>query len=213
MQVREVGIRGYAAAILACLAIVAATSRGLAAPRDDADWPCQQRLMPTIGAGSLWTGPALDSAGDWTAEPRVAELVARISPRNVSAEDGVAAIGAFAESLGSDQEKQRLLTLAFAGLLAETNQERGDLIARLKDLGRRQHELADIASHAAEELRSVPADATGENAAKRADLQQRFTFVTQAFENTQHTMRYACEAPVRLEARLGRYAQAIQSRL
>ncbi len=213
MQIREVGIRRHALAVLACLVIVAATSRGLAAPQGDTDWPCQQRLMPTIGAGSLWTGPALDSAGDWTAEPRVAALVAEISPRNVPADDGVAAIGAFAESLGSGEDKQHLLTLAFAGLLAETNQERGDLIARLEDLGRRQHKLADIASHAAEELRRVPADATGEDAAKRTDLQQRLTFVTQAFENTQRTMRYACEAPTRLEARLGRYAQAIQSRL
>jgi hypothetical protein len=143
----------------------------------------------------------------------VAELVAQIAPRNVSAENGVAAISAFAESL-TPQDKRRLLTLAFSGLLAETNQERSDLIARLKDLGHRQHELADIASHASEELRGLPAaGAAGDDAAKRADLEQRVAFVTQAFENTQRTMRYACEAPVRLEARLGRYAQAIQSRL
>jgi hypothetical protein len=211
MQAREVVLR-CVAAILACLAATAA-SPALAAPRDDADWPCQQRLMPTLGAGSLWTGPPLDSAGDWTAEPRVAELVTQIAPRNVSAENGVAAISAFAESL-APQDKRRLLTLAFAGVLAETNQERSDLIARLKDLGHRQHELADIASHASEELRSLPAaGAAGDDAAKRADLEQRVAFVTQAFENTQRTMRYACEAPVRLEARLGRYAQAIQSRL
>lgn len=201
----------YAAAILACLTMAA--SPALAAPRDDADWPCQQRLMPTLGAGSLWTGPALDSAGDWTAEPRVAELVAQIAPRNISAENGVAAISAFADSLAAG-DKRRLLTLTFAGVLAETNQERSDLIARLKDLGRRQHELADIASRASEELRSLPAaGAAGDDAAKRVDLEQRVVFVTQAFENTQRTMRYACEAPVRLEARLGRYAQAIQSRL
>jgi len=213
MQAREVGMRRYAAAILTCLVAATVATPGIAAPRDDADWPCQQRLMPTLGAGSLWTGPTLDSAGDWTAEPRVAELVAQIAPRGVSTEDGVAAISAFAETLAAP-EKQRLLTLAFAGLLAETNQERGDLIARLKDLGRRQHELADIASHASEELRSLPAaGAAGDDAAKRSDLEQRVTFVTQAFENTQRTMRYACEAPVRLEARLGRYAQAIRSHL
>lgn len=105
------------------------------------------------------------------------------------------------------------MTLVFAGLLDETNRERGDIIARLKALGRRQHELADIASKAGEALRNIPADATGDAAAQRTDLEQRFTFVTQAFENTQRTMRYACEVPVRLEARLGRYAQALKDRL
>jgi hypothetical protein len=105
------------------------------------------------------------------------------------------------------------MTLVFAGLLDETNRERTEIIARLKDLGRRQHELADIASRAGEALRGIPADATGDDAARRTDLEQRFAFVTQAFENTQRTMRYACEAPVRLEARLGRYAQAVKSRL
>jgi len=166
--------------------------------------------MPTLGAGTLWSGPPLDSAGDWQVEPRIAELVARIAPRNVSAETGGAAITELLRGITAPEEKQRLSTLLFSGLLAEANRERGELIARLKVLGHRQHELADIASRASEEMNAIPADATGDAAAKRADLQQRFTFVTQAFESTQRTMRYACEAPARLEARLGRYAQAIR---
>jgi hypothetical protein len=179
----------------------------------DPDWPCQQRLMPTLGGGALWSGPPLDRVGDWRSEAAVAELVGRIAPRNVSTEAGVAAIGAFADQLPAAADKRRLMTLVFAGLLDETNRERGEIIARLKALGRRQHELADIASRAGEALREIPVDATGDAAAQRSDLEQRFTFVTQAFENTQRTMRYACEAPVRLEARLGRYAQAVKDRL
>jgi hypothetical protein len=193
-----------------CVAALVAGA-ALAAPRgEDADWPCQQRLMPTLGAATLWSGPPLDSVGDWQAEPRIAELVARIAPRNVSAETGGAAITEFLRSVAAPEERKRLSTLLFSGLLAEANRERGELIARLKVLGHRQHELAAIASHAAEELNAIPVDATGDEAARRTDLQQRFTFVTQAFESTQRTMRYACEAPGRIEARLGRYAQAIQ---
>jgi hypothetical protein len=196
------------------LALADAACFAAPAPRrgGGADWPCQQRLMPVIGSGALWSGPPLDSAGDWHGEPTVAELVGRIAPRNVSTEAGVAAIGTFADELPA-ADRPRLMTLVFAGLLDETNRERTEIIARLKDLGHRQHELADIASRAGEALRGIPADATGDDAARRTDLEQRFAFVTQAFENTQRTMRYACEAPVRLEARLGRYAQAVKSRL
>jgi len=197
------------------LALADAACFAAPAPRrgGDADWPCQQRLMPVIGSGALWSGPPLDSVGDWRGEPTVAGLVGRIAPRNVSTEAGVAAIGTFADELPPAADRPRLMTLVFAGLLDETNRERTEIIARLKDLGRRQHELADIASRAGEALRGIPADATGDDAARRTDLEQRFAFVTQAFENTQRTMRYACEAPVRLEARLGRYAQAVKSRL
>ena len=204
--------RGAAAAVLVLIGILAVPALA-APPPTDPDWPCQQRLVPELGAGAFWTGPPLDGAGDWKAEPRVSELVDRLSPRTVAAEDGVVAIGAFADAIAADPDRKRLLTLLFAGLLAETNQERSDVITRLKELGKRQHDLADIASHASEELQHIPADATGDAAAKRTDLEQRFQFVTQAFQNTQRTMRYACEAPTRLEARLGRYAQAIQSRL
>jgi hypothetical protein len=197
------------------LVVAGATCSAAPPPRagQDPDWPCQQRLMPTLGGGALWSGPPLDSVGDWHGEPAIAELVGRITPRSVSAEAGVAAIAAFAEQLPPSADRQRLMTLLFAGLLDETNSERSEIIARLKELGRRQHELADIASRAAEELRRIPADATGDDAARRTDLEQRSVFVTQAFENTQRTMRYACEAPVRLEARLGRYAQAVKDRL
>jgi hypothetical protein len=207
--------RPLGAVLLAGLLVLAdAACFAAPAPRrgGDADWPCQQRLMPVIGSGALWSGPPLDSAGDWHGEPTVAELVGRIAPRNVSTEAGVAAIGTFADELPA-ADRPRLMTLVFAGLLDETNRERTEIIARLKDLGHRQHELADIASRAGEALRGIPADATGDDAARRTDLEQRFAFVTQAFENTQRTMRYACEAPVRLEARLGRYAQAVKSRL
>jgi hypothetical protein len=161
----------------------------------------------------VWSGPPLDSVGDWRSDERVAALVQRIAPRRVGAEEGEAAIAAFADGIGTGEDRARLLTLAFAGLLQETNSARAALIARLKDLGRRQRELADIASRAAEELGTIPADATGEQAARRADLEQRFAFVTRAFEGGRQTIRYACDAPVQLEARLGRYARALQSRL
>jgi hypothetical protein len=181
---------------------------------EDRDWPCVQRLVPSLGASSFWSGPSVAAAGDWRQDPAVAALVERITPRHVAVADGEAAIAAFAKSPDRvEPDKATALTRAFAGLLELTNQERSQLIARIKDLGARQRDLANIASHAHEELSAIPVGATGEAAAKRSDLEQRFLFVTQAFESAQRTMRYACDSPVQLEARLGRYARALQSGL
>jgi hypothetical protein len=201
--------------VLTLLVLFAATLPASAAMRRgaDPDWPCAQRLVPALSAATFWSGPDPTGAGDWTREPRVSELVRRITPRRVTAEAGEQAIAAFAEAIGSGEDRANLLTLAFAGLLEETNRERSALIERLKALGHRQNELADLASKATEELGRIPENAVGDEATRRQDLQQRFTFVTRAYEGGRQTLRYACDAPVQLEARLGRYARSLQSHL
>jgi hypothetical protein len=77
-------------------------------------------------------------------------------------------------------------------------------------MGRRQRELAELAARLSGEFASTPPEATGEAAAKRADLQQRHDFTTRNFDEVQRTIRYACEIPVQLDARLGVWARALQ---
>jgi hypothetical protein len=180
------------------------TWAGAAAP--DADWPCQQRLVPTLSAATMWNGPA--GTGDWRAEPRVAGLVDRIAPRAVSAEEGAAAIAAFVEPL-SKGRRRRLVPLVFTGLFEETNRQRSELIARIKDLGERQRKLAALV---ADVTRQLDAAAPG-GGAPQVELEQRATYLTRSFEGGQRTMRYACEAPSELESRLGTWARALEAAL
>ena len=177
-------------------------------PGTDPDWPCQQRLVLHLGAAAYWSGPSLDTAGDWEGDPDVASLVRRLSPRRVSPEEGLSDIRIFVGSL-SDDRAQRL-ALAFRGLLEETDRQRASLIERLKQIGRRQRELADLAVRLGTELNSIPPDVTGNAAAKRLDLQQRYDFTARNFEEIQRTIQYACQAPVDLDARLGAWARALQ---
>ena len=196
-------------ALRAVVGVLAIALIAAAAPHaDDPDWPCQQRLVPKLTAAAYWNGP-LDVQGDWQADPEVAALVRKLAPRRVTVEEGLSAIAGFAKTLSGDRAHQ--LTLVFRGLLEETDRERADLIDRLKQIGRRQRQLAELAAELAGELDSIPRDATGEAAAKRTDLQQRHDFTARNFEEVQRTIRYACEAPVRLDARLGAWTRALQS--
>ena len=189
---------------------VAALEAHSAPPRaEDPDWPCQQRLVPELSAAAYWKGPKLEGLGDWHAAPQVAELVGRIAPRKVSAQEGLSEIAAFAQGLSED--RPRRLALALQGLLEETNRERAAVIAQLKQIGRRQRELAGLADRLAAELNQIPLDAAGDSAAKRVDLQQRRDFTVRNFEEIQRTIRYACEIPVELDARLGGWARALQT--
>jgi hypothetical protein len=180
-----------------------------AAPRaEDPDWPCQQRLVPKLTAAAYWNEP-LDMQQDWQADPEVVDLVHRLAPRRVTTEEGLAEIAAFAKTASGDRSDR--LALAFRGLLEETDRERADLIERLKQIGRRQRELAELVARLAEELRSIPRDAGGAAADRRVDLQQRHDFTTRNFEEVERTIRYACETPVGLDARLGAWARALQT--
>jgi len=197
---------------LACRVLFGALAVALiaaASPRsEDADWPCRQRLVSKLTPAAYWNGP-LDVQGDWPADPEVAGLVHRLAPRRVTTEDGLAAITNFAKTASADRPHR--LALVFRGLLEETDRERADLIERLKQIGRRQRELAELAARLASELDATPAAATGEAAAARTDLRERHDFTMRNFEETQRTIRYACDAPVALEARLGAWARALQS--
>jgi hypothetical protein len=175
---------------------------------DSPDWPCQQRLVPQLAAAAYWNEPSLDSLGDWHVDPKVADLVRRLAPRRVSTQEGLSEIAAWRRTLSGNSTQR--LALAFLGLLEETNRERAGLIEQLKQIGRRQRELADLVAKLAAELNSIPPDATGEAALKRVDLQQRHDFTLRNFEEIQSTVLYACETPVELEARLGAWARALQ---
>jgi hypothetical protein len=191
------------------LALTAAVRAQSTPPRyEDPDWPCQQQLVPKLAAASYWSEPLADSLGDWHADAEIADLVRRLSPRSVSTGEGLSQISVFERTLTGD--RQRRLVLAFRGLLEETDRERTALIEKLKNIGRRQRELADLVGLLAADLRSIPPDATGEAAANRLDLQQRHDFTARNFDEIQRTVRYACETPVELDARLGAWARALQ---
>ena len=191
------------------LVLAAALDAGAAPPRaEEPDWPCQQRLVPRLTAAAYWSGPALEGLGDWRADPSVADLVRRLAPRRVSTQEGLSEIAAFVRTVSN--HRPRRLALAFLGLLEETDRQRAGLIEELKEIGRRQHELADLVARLASELNAIPPDAPGEAAAKRIDLQQRHDFTARNFEEIQRTIRYACETPVQLDARLGVWARALQ---
>jgi hypothetical protein len=190
------------------LALVAAENARSAPPRaEDPDWPCQQRLVPMLTAAAYWSGPALEDV-DWRADPEITDLVRRLAPRRVSTQEGLSEIAAFVRKVSTDHSRR--LALVFRGLVEETDRERAGLIEELKEIGRRQHELANLAARLATELNAIPPDARGEAAAKRTDLQQRHDFTARNFEEIQRTIRYACETPVELDARLGAWARALQ---
>ena len=204
MMARE-RARALRSAVLAAVSVLlAAAGPSLGA---DPDWPCVQRFVPRVVAAALWPGPPPE--GEWRAAEGVAALVGRVSPRAVPEEEGVAAIESFTAPL-DPASRRRLLPLAFAGVLEETNRQRDTLVEQIRRFARRQRDLAEGVRRLESELRATPAEV---EPAARTELEQRHAFAAKSFTDAERTMRYACEAPVRLEGRLGAYARALISAL
>ena len=189
------------------LAVLALLVGAAGPPPADPDWPCRQRLVPSLASALFWTGPA--AVSDWRSDARVAALVGRVAPRAVAQEDGVAQLKAFAEALPAG-ERASVLPLVFAGLMDETNAQRGQIIERLRDVTRRQRDLAATETRVTAELRALPADAP---AAQRDEINTRRAFLIRNYEEVGRTIRYACEVPVQLEGRIGVYAQTLEAAL
>ncbi|MBV9118658.1 MAG: hypothetical protein JOY63_14985 [Acetobacteraceae bacterium] len=193
------GVLPVAAGALSLLLVAAAPAR-------NPDWPCAQRLVPVLSFGQFWAGPA--PAADWRSDPQIAELVRAVAPRSVALDTAVAKLRAFSDAL-PETERPAKLPMTFAGLVDETSQQREEIIDRIKSLGRRQRDVEGVVAKLNTELAEQPdADAAG-----RADATRQRDLVIRMFQDTQRTLRYACEIPTALEARLGRFAEALQAAL
>jgi hypothetical protein len=167
------------------------------------DWPCVQREVPQISPGMVWAAGPVD-AGDqsWSSDPLVAPKVAEISSRRKSTEEAVAEIDAFAASLKDD--RTRVLTALFVGVLQRVNYERSQIIAGIKRYARKQGALADAIKDKSKERATLAAkpSRTPEEEKKLADLDEQLTWDDRIYQERRESLRYVCDTPVLLEQRM-----------
>jgi hypothetical protein len=185
-----------------------------AADPADPDWPCIQRKVPSLSAGMMWAGPAVDETdSSWKDAEDVAGLVAAVAPRRVPLEDAYAAIDRFAADLGAD--KDRRLTLAFTGLLQTINAERNEIMTGIVRYARKQAALAEQVKARTHELNTLrQKDAPSDTERARMDeLEEQLVWNTRVFDERNRSLRYVCESPVLLEQRLFALARQLMSHL
>lgn len=200
-------IVGLAAA--AALALAAAGLPAVAAG-EDPDWPCVQRLVPTISAGMVWAGPPLDGLPDWHTDPEVAKLAGELADRRLAPADAEARVEDFAETL-QDADRSRKLSMLFAAVLETVNADRSSVINGIKSYARRQKALASKIEATLAELDALPRDGSPEQQARRAELTEQNTWDTRIYEERERSLAYLCETPVLLEQRVFAIARAIQN--
>ncbi len=179
---------------------------------EDPDWPCIQRLVPTVSAAAMWAGPPFEEeASGWQKDAEVKELAIKIASRRTPLEDAKTAIETFTGGLGA--EKDRRLTLLFDGALTTINRERASIIGGIKRYAKRQRGLAVKIEREFAELNELPQDGTPEQQARRRSLEEQQLWDTRIHQEREWSLTYICEQPVLLEQRLFSLAREIMTYL
>lgn len=171
------------------------------------DWPCIQRRVVELSAAQMWAGPPVDSmAGQWRDDPDVAPLARTLASRRTNLDTASAAIEQFAKAAGP--EKDRKLSLLFAGAFELINTERRRLINGIERYARKQKILADQITASSRILRE-----NNKPAAERTTLEQKLQWDTRIYDDRNQALTYVCESPVLLEQRAFALAQEISRHL
>lgn len=198
---------GLIAFLLMCLNTAMAASPHFVDP----DWPCQQVKVDTLSVASFWTGPAIDPAKtDWRQDAAVSTLVAAITQRKLPLDLAAARIVTFAKT--ADNQKQRALSLVFAGVFEVLNSERETVLGGLDRFGKRQKQLASDLRQEIADLRLAQA-ATPPDEENIATQTQRLLWDRQFFETRRQTLSFACDVPGTIEQRLFGLTKVIQDNL
>lgn len=182
--------------LLAAVALAGAAGAAAAqdAERVDADWPCVQRKVPTLTPAAIWTGPAIEEAGDWRDDEEVRQLVNLLSQRRIPQEEAVATIESFAEGLPAEERSTRL-TLLFAGLFDTMNAERSEIIEGIERYARQQKALVETIR---EQKETVEVSSVGAG----SEAEQQLFWNLRVFEERRQSLPYICEVPRLVEQRL-----------
>ena len=183
----------------------------LAQPQADPTWPCPQRRVPVVGAASIWSGPDLAAAGEWSSDFPTAALAQKLASRRTPLEDVDGLIETYA--VQAEPERARTLTRVFAGVLDIINTERGRVLEGIGRYARGQARMAERIRDEADKISSVKDSPEVEIPKELGDLETRFTWDKRIFDERSHALTYVCEVPTLLEQRLGDIARRIQAHL
>jgi hypothetical protein len=176
------------------------------------DWPCQQLKVPEISIASVWTGPPIEAADkEKSADPKQAELVARLAARRTSMEDARQLIVDYV--VGTSEEKQQKAKTLFVALYVTLNAQRDQVMNGIERFSRKQKAMADEIrekTRMMREIQDAPKDTPKADQAQGNELASQLSWQTRIFEDRRKSTSYVCEVPVLIEKRLFDLGSAIQ---
>lgn len=189
------------------------TTESFAAAPQEANvaWPCAQRKVETISAGTLWSGPDLAQGKEWDQDNAVAELARRLASRRLPLDEVDPLVADFAKNAGSDKDKK--LTELFVGVLDVINTNRDDVLAGIMRYARGQERLAERMRKESDAISEKMTDVQGPSGMAATAPNADFAWDQRIFKERRQALTYVCEVPSLYERRAYEIAKRIQAQL
>ena len=174
-------------------------------------WPCAQRKVPTISAGTLWSGPSLDEGKDWDQDNAVAALAQKLASRRLALDEVDPLLTQFAKNAGKDKDKK--LTELFVGVLDVINTNRSEILEGIMRYAQGQERLAGRMRKEADAISEKMTDVQGPTGIAATQQNRDFAWDQRIFKERKQALGYVCETPSLLERRAYEVAKRIQAQL
>lgn len=211
-------VRNTLLAAALCLAGVPARAEEAPAPSAvTEEWPCISRKVLEVSPAQIWDGPSLEGTQNWRDDDGVRRLSEYVVARRVPIAEVEAAIKKFAEET-PQAERDKRLTLLFAGALSRINDERKVVMAGIERFHKRQKaRAAEIEKQgialpdqgAALPENPIPAGEID----KVSQEEEKWRWEVRVFQERQQNIPIACEIPQLIEERAGEVARAIRANM
>jgi len=201
--------RSSALAVLFALAGLPAS----AADPEDPEWPCEQALVSEVSAAVVWDGPSLEALqGRWESDPEVSALVQRLNSRNIERALYEPLIEAYAAAQ-PPAERDRRLTLLFAGILEVLNADRRKLNSGILRYSRDQQRRAQALDEKLAEMVRLESDRSDAARQRLKELDKRIELEQRVFDDREKSIPFLCTRPRVVERRIGELARVISGQL
>ena len=201
----------FLCAVLACFA--AAATAATTDSTESLDWPCDQALVHEIPAAVVWEGPSVEGLEHaWQKNEAVDPLVQRLTSVAYDRDRAEREIAEFASQQEAGR-KDRMLTLLFAGVLEELNQDRSRMLNGILRYSRGQAIRANRLGEDLDEIARLEEDASEDAKARLAALHKQMLLEQRIFDEREAFIQHLCARPVVIEQRLGFLARTIASHL
>ncbi len=168
------------------------------------NWPCVQRLVPTLTASRYWSAPITltDAQLQATKDEGMANLVDKLTTLSLEQGQADQLLNNYLLQHPLDKKQRQRL---FLSLFASSNTKRNQLIDSIQTFTQSQQILAARISKQLETM-----DDKNLTEDKRNELQQQHQWDLRVYTQKESNLQLLCEKPVLLEQRLTLLAKRLQ---
>ncbi|MEJ2620202.1 MAG: hypothetical protein P8163_08055 [Candidatus Thiodiazotropha sp.] len=174
-----------------------------------ANWPCDQAYLPEVPAAVVWAGPSIEGLNHkWQQDDSIEAMVRRLVAEEYDLEKADGDIAEFAENQQPGLKDQNL-TLLFAGVISQMNEQRQKALSGIIRYADGQAIRAEQLSEQLDEMIRLQDDASAEAQRRLQVMQNEMEIKQRMFDERESFIQHLCTRPRLFEEKLGVLARTI----